>query len=594
MIPWRPLMLLLCVLLPAIVGDSGGAAARTQKVGVLAYRGEDHATASWGTLIAALNRRVPGETFDLVPLDLEGMDQAARTGTVDFFVTNPGNYAILEYRHGAARLATLETGQAGAPRAAVGAILFSRADGPVRTLDDLAGKRFLAVDPAAFGGFQVAWGVLAGHGLDPFDDMSTAFSGFPLDDIVLAVRDGRADAGTVRACLLEEMAAEGTIDPADFRILAPRTEARFPCALSSPLYPNWPFAKAAATDPLLAKRVAVALLQMSPGEAGLGVDSRWTIPLSYQPVLDLFRRLRIGPFVTSPEALLAEFVETYWEWFALFGALLVLAAYHHARVEHLVAVRTRALRDSQDQVRLRQAELAHVSRQATLGELASGLAHEINQPLGAIGNYAAGCVRRIAAGADARELEEPLREISRQAERAGKIINRIRAFLRKTPAERVPLDVNAVLADAIDLLEPEIRKRGVTVIRAFAPGLPRVPGDRVAVEQVAVNLIRNAIEAMGTLRHPRDLTVITEAVPEAVPGAAPGAVQVSVADTGPVLPPDTVARLFEPFHTTKARGMGLGLSLSRSMVEDHGGHISAAPRPGGGLVVTFTLPESGP
>lgn len=562
----------------------GLAQARDLSVGVLAYRGEEHAAESWSATIEALNHRLPEHHFTLLPLDLEGMVRAAETGAVDFFLTNPGNYAILEYRHGAARLATLETGRQGAPRAAVGAVLFSRADGPLRALDDLKGARFLAVDPNAFGGFQVARGVLNDAGLDPFEDLDTRFSGFPLDSIVLDVRDGKADAGTVRTCLLEEMAREGTIDLADFRILSPRTEGDFPCALSSPLYPNWPFAKAAATEPLLAKRVAIALLSMAPGETGVGPEARWTIPLSYQPVLDLFRRLRIGPFVTSPEALLAEFLDAYWEWFALAGGLVVLAAYHYARVEHLVSLRTRALKDSQDEVRLRQAELAHVSRQATLGELASGLAHEINQPLGAIGNYASGCVRRLEAGGDPAELVAPLREIARQAERAGRIISRIRAFLRKAPAEWRPMDINVVLGEAVDLLDPEIRKRGITVECRLSPGLPRIIGDRIAVEQVAVNLIRNALDAMGGQGDAGQITLSSSLSGETV--------VVTVADRGAELSPETVARLFEPFHTTKAGGMGLGLSLSRSMVEDHGGRITATPRPGGGLEVRFTLPCS--
>jgi two-component system sensor histidine kinase TtrS len=293
--------------------------------------------------------------------------------------------------------------------------------------------------------------------------------------------------------------------------------------------------------------------------------------------------LRIGPYKPSPREVLTEFVEKYWGWFAFAALLLVLAVMHVARTEYLVRLRTRELKESQEKAQLRLAELAHVSRQVTLGELANGLAHEINQPLGAIANYAAGCVRAIGRGAQPQTLEEPLREISRQAEHAGRILKNIRNYVRNRFDARALVDVNSVLTDAVSLLGAEIRKSGVTVETDFAPGLPRVRADRVGLEQVAVNLIRNAIEAMREQDGaPRRLKIST-----AVEG---GRAAVTISDSGPGLPEEERKRLFEPFRTSKEKGLGLGLSISRSIIHNHGGMIMARQGELGGLSITFTLP----
>ncbi len=571
------LLLLAAMLLPAPAWSA------THVVGVLAWRGVDKARRDWSPTIRALDAALPRETFVLAPLKtLKGLEEAVRTGKVDFFITNPGHYVTLEQRYGAARLATLETVMTGKPGAAIGAVIFARAGNPaIRSLKDLRGRTFLAASPEAFGGFQIAWGVLHDAGINPQRDMGAlVYKGLPLDKIVMAVRDGRGDAGTVRACLLESMAAEGRIALKDFRILHPRKVAGFDCALSSPLYPDWPFAKTMETSRALAKRVAIALLALK------GENVRhWTIPLSYQPVHELFKKLRIGPYQVNLGNVLLETLSRNWGWFAFAGVLLLLAILHVSRVEYLVHARTRALKESQQKARLRLAELAHVSRQVTLGELASGLAHEISQPLGAIGNYAAGCRRALASGADPSVLQKPLREISRQAEHAGRILKRIRGFMSAPQQKRVAADINAILADALDLLCAGIRAAGVRVITRYAQDLPPVPADAVAIGQVALNIIRNALEAMSANPPgaPRQLTIATSR-----DGAM---VRVAISDTGPGLPEEEIEPMFEPFQTSREKGMGLGLSISRSIVHNHGGRIGAAANETGkGLTVVFSLP----
>jgi signal transduction histidine kinase len=232
-----------------------------------------------------------------------------------------------------------------------------------------------------------------------------------------------------------------------------------------------------------------------------------------------------------------------------------------------------------------QAELAHVLRVSAMGEMAAQLAHELTQPLGAIANYAAGCRRRMGAAAAGGGVDR-----GRGQDRArGAARRRDHPPAAGVPAQggarRAPVDVNALVHEVADLVEGEARERGVAVDLTLQPDLPAVEGDDVEIEQVLINLARNALEAM--LDNPGDtptLTVETRL-------SDPQTVEVVVRDTGPGLP-DGDAAIFEPFHTTKPRGLGMGLAICRTIVEAHGGQLAAASNPTRGATFRFTLPAT--
>jgi two-component system, LuxR family, sensor kinase FixL len=231
-----------------------------------------------------------------------------------------------------------------------------------------------------------------------------------------------------------------------------------------------------------------------------------------------------------------------------------------------------------------QAELVHVSRLTAMGEMASALAHELNQPLSAIANYMKGSRRLLenSTGENTGQVRDAMDKAAEQALRAGQIIRRLRDFVARGESERRVEDVKKLVEEASALALVGAKDRGVRVRFEFDPRVDFVLADKVQIQQVLLNLMRNAIEAMEETDR-RELVVSTAEKSD-------GMVEISVADTGPGIAPEISAQLFQPFITSKAHGMGVGLSISRTIVEAHGGTIGPRPNPGGGTIFSFTLP----
>ena len=231
-----------------------------------------------------------------------------------------------------------------------------------------------------------------------------------------------------------------------------------------------------------------------------------------------------------------------------------------------------------------QSELVHVSRLTALGEMASALAHELNQPLSAIANYMKGSRRLLEESTDERSttLREAMDRAAEQALRAGQVIRRLRDFVARGESDRRVEDVKKLVEEASALALVGVRDKGVRVRYEFDPRTDFVLADKVQIQQVLLNLMRNAIEAMED-SDKRELILSTSLAPDNM-------VEISVADTGSGISPEISAQLFQPFITTKRQGMGVGLSISRTIVEAHGGSIAPRPNPEGGTVFSFTLP----
>ena len=283
---------------------------------------------------------------------------------------------------------------------------------------------------------------------------------------------------------------------------------------------------------------------------------------------------------------------SYGEWFSnSLGRHYLVVTYSPLRpawerVEAAIVV-TRDLTDhmlASEALRAAQAELAHVNRVTTMGQLTASIAHEVNQPISATVTNAQAALRWLAADPpDMDEVRQALGRISENGKRAGEVIGRIRALIKKVPARKDRLDINEAILDIVALTRSEALRDGVSLHTQLATGLPCVEGDRVQLQQVILNLVMNAIEAMsGIDEAPRELLINTGL-------DVAGDVLVSVRDSGPGLQNQNVDRLFEAFYTTKPAGMGMGLAICRSIIEAHGGRMWASANEPRGAVFQFTI-----
>ncbi|MEZ5609004.1 MAG: PhnD/SsuA/transferrin family substrate-binding protein [Rhodocyclaceae bacterium] len=554
------------------------------RVGVLAFLGADAAVEEWTPVLRRLQATLPGYTPELHQLDHAGLREAAQRGELDFVITNPGHYVELEASLGASRILTLDVGGERPPQRALGSAVIVPQASALQGLEDLRGRRLAIVGRGGFGGYQLVWGELDALGIEPEVDLAALHEvGFPMGGVVDAIDAGLADAGVMRSCLLEQHPDWA----ARFRVLSPRDEAGFPCATSTPLYPDWPLAALRHTPPELSRTVAIALLGMRAERDGLA----WSVPADYQSVHALFRRLEIGPYAYLRAPTLMVLAERYWPWVGGFALLILGWILYTVRVEYLVQTRTAALRDAlaareamEARMRGAQEQAEHLSRLSVLGELSGTLAHELNQPLAAIANYANSLVRR----ADNQRLteaavREAAGEIAGQAERAAGILGRIRTFARKRTASREEVAPRELVDEAVTLFRGMLAHAPpVAVDDALPPGL-HIEVDRLQIQQVLLNLLKNAWDASRGLPAERqriDIRLETAA----------GSLHIRVRDYGSGLDETARAQLFESFFTTKADGLGLGLSICRSIAEAHGGRLAVATSD----TATDTAPDAPP
>ena len=268
----------------------------------------------------------------------------------------------------------------------------------------------------------------------------------------------------------------------------------------------------------------------------------------------------------------------------LLGAVMIVSAVSIGFIGSTRRALMRGL-EMEERTRQHQARLAQFARLSSVGEMASGMAHELNQPLTAITGYVDGSAQRLRnATHDKDEVLEALKKASDQAIRAGDIIRRIRAFVRPSDDVREVIDLNSVIRDILVMLEYEARRGNMTINLQLDATVPHVRGDAIQIQQVVLNLARNAQDAIREGSNPSGIMAIrTE-------NSANGFVEVRVEDDGLGITSETRDRMFEPFYTTKEQGLGMGLSICQSIVEGHGGRIWVDPDDRAGAVVFFSLP----
>lgn len=277
------------------------------RLGVLAFRGVEQTLRLWAPTARYLSQALPEYYIEIVPLTHPQMKKALKAGTLHYVLTNTGHYVELEAEFHVTRITTLITKREGHALTHFGAVIFTRAGRKdIQTIADLKNKTFMAVKRHAFGGFRMTWDELVKNGVDPFSDFrKLLFSGFPVDKVAYAVRDGKVDAGTFRTGVLERLHRAGKINIRDFKIIGAKKHPGFPQLVSTALYPEWPFAKTHAAPAELTAKIVIALLQLKHTDEPAVVANihGWTVPLDYQTVHELYMRLKVGHIKTWVKSL---------------------------------------------------------------------------------------------------------------------------------------------------------------------------------------------------------------------------------------------------------------------------------------------------
>lgn len=563
-------------------------------VGVLATRGGAEAQNRWQPTMNWLSERVPNTHFVLHPFTLQQMEQAVENQTVDFVITNPGQAVRLGRQFSLSWLATLNSAngnsQSGTTHA-IGSAFVVRTDSEYQSIESLSGHPLVAVNENAFGGYLTMRYEINQLGLSQSHYFSSIqFLGFPLDALLYQLRDKHIEGAIVPVCLLERMNQEGLLDKDNFRVINNISPQGFSCATSTPLYPNWSFAKTGRSDNHLAKPITRALLSLpSEHPAAIAANSLgWTPAVSQLLVDKLYQGLDMHPLQKPwwQEAMSWLKRNQQWGWM-LFILVIVFNGYHFL-LEYRFSRSKRELENTLNSLKEKNTMLEHAQRVAIVGELGSSLAHEINQPLAAIRNYSQGGLLRIKKGKEAQDLVPVLEKIEQQVIRADSIIQRLRALINKRTIAKLECDIKDIISDTLLLLDYDFKKKGIQIIQNDVQKSYPYWGDAVGLQQVLLNVFNNAADAC-LQREEKESTLAHKIWIETTMNEQN--IKIVIRDNGIGLVENNQP-LSKAFVTTKENGLGLGLAICRDVIEDHHGTFLLQSVQPQGCQVTVTLPTT--
>lgn len=541
-----------------LIAWSFPAMAAEWKIGVLALRGAQSTQSQWQILADTLNSSLPDDHFTLQPLNLDEMRNATSERKIDFLLTNPAQFIQLDSRYNLRWLLSLRSSLEpdSATRNVIGSLILVRTNSGITEVKDLIGKKVGAISPDAFGGYLLGYKVLRDMGYDAEKDFRMQFLGFPADALLYALRDDSLSAAIIPVCLLENMYKEGLIDKAQFRPLIEHDSA-LPCKTSTELYPNWSFAALSDVPDNLVDKVTKTLLSTDK------IGMRWGAPASVNQVETLLRDVNQHPQQRQIWQDIVSWVIQHQIAIALVTLFFILLGINHIWIAFLVRRRSRQLEEAHNRLRQQEANLEKAQRLNILGEMASGFAHELNQPLSAIRHYAQGCILRLTKESAEHPLIDTLTKIDNQAQRGADIIRNLRLWAGKPHQEvTLPLHQQPVLTTIQhiwQLLRVSQQYPQVTLILPDNDDISLKLPDTL-LDQLLSNLISNSLQAgANTLQFSFHL--------------APERFLLVLQDDAGGMETEQLTQGITPFATTKKAGLGLGLVICQRLIQSQGGDI---------------------
>ena len=520
---------------------------------------------------------LPQYAFRIVEIDFRHLnDDIARTRPA-FLVTSASTFVSLIEKTGAHQVATKKPDMSNDVAHTVASAFIVPMDSPVRTLADARGLRAAIQSRKSFDGWLIAKGEIAdrfGRPDDFFRDLVVTDYGIP--DVAMTVRMGLADIGILSTCEYEQLLAAGQIRPGEFRVVDAKADG-MSCVRSTELYPDVVFSSFPNVDAEVTRAVKVALLSM-PHQ---GLDFKWTIANDFLPTYGLLKKLKMGPYEPQPWTLERVWLEYRTEILLLAGLLLAVI-FHVVTINLLVRKRTAQLAESLAETehfhkvaQESRNQLLQLERSNIVSQLSSMLAHEIKQPLMSISLYA-GALKLLLGkeGSLTPKAAGLIDRLESELQRSSDIVEHVRGYAKKAESKRVPVRLASVVEEAMKTLRSGVP----AVVRREAD--PVVLADPFELQFIALNFIKNALEAVRKVSNPAVVVRISE---------DGGHAFLTVADNGPLISNEVFERLGKLGRSSKADGLGFGLSIAVALAEKSGGHIDFERRPGGGLSVSLTL-----
>lgn len=535
----------------------------------------------------AIRKAFGKEQVDFRTMSRGDLASAVRSGEIDIVIGEADFIAQSQMDNNLRLLASLWPAAARDVNSAVSAVFFVKAESlTVQSLSQMGNHPVAASNPASFAGYILPLYELSRRGYSAGFLSELYFSGSS-EGVVSDVLSGKAAVGILPACVLESMEQAGKIHMEDFRIINPRRVNELKCAHSADVFPSVTVAALPKTDPMHEKAVMTTLLEMPAADS----QPQWGLPASMQKVFDLFYELKIGPYQYLAQWSLQRFMRENSGAVAIALILTIMILSYAAMLQMMVKKRTEALRQSLEERERIEAEVTasreHISaleRTGIIGQMSSMIAHELKQPLGAINNFGNGLLRRVARGQiDPSVFKEALEEIVGQGTRAAEIVDRIRSYAKHPEPVMQVRDMRKVLEKAI------------TEFRHSHPEAPPItlhcsPGswaevDSWEIQLAVINLLKNASEALQKCPSPAIVVSLK---------SVDGQWHLSVADNGKEITKEKTDLFFEPLHSGKISGMGLGLSIVANIAERHKGHAFARPNDelGHGCIMEIVMPMS--
>ncbi len=555
---------------------------------------------SWQYSFERLNSQ---SRYNFIPIFLSAkeLNNAVASDELDFVICDAIYYLMLEKQYGLLRLLTRSEQHSETFITSEGLSVYTwDKNSDIIRLKDLKDKNIGIVDINSSISWLFLEKFLSNHGLISKININIT----PINEIeqsLILLQSGTFDAIISKSGLLDKHIAAEKME--NLRLINPRRGWQAPFLHSSVLIPEWPLSKAWYIDNKLASKVVSLLLNRhntasnEPNEENSYFlpQYSWDIAQNYNAINELFSLSEHIEINTSSRAEGSSKKMQYWISFIaicfLVGILIMYLRSSRDLNNRLTTSKEsleqeiKERQHAQEQALTHQAELAHVARLSTMGEMASGLAHELNQPLSAIHTYVQGCIRRINMGnTDLDAIVNALQLTAQQADRAGGIIRRLRSFVRKGESHKTYSEINQIISEVTGFLETQLKNKQVNLILDLEEDLPPVLADIIQIEQVLINLLKNGIESMSGIEKPSIIVSTRRSNHKYI--------ELCVIDSGHGISEDKLKRIFNPFFTTKNSGMGMGLSISSSIIEAHDGKLYAENNTEQGARFCLTLPIS--